>query len=131
MLLVLETFPCSFFPYAIVNKSQHSLYRVFKSRTLTLFWLCWSESRDKKYEQNLVEKVSANWPFGTWSRSRDIIKVVVGKIYYAGYGLDDRGSRVRFSVRAGNFSLYHRTQNGSGGSPSLLSNGYQGLFPCR
>jgi hypothetical protein len=30
-----------------------------------------------------------------------------------GYGLDDRGSRVRFPAGAGNFSL-HRVQNGSG-----------------
>jgi hypothetical protein len=28
------------------------------------------------------------------------------------YGLDDRGSRVRFPVGAGNFSLHHRVQNG-------------------
>jgi hypothetical protein len=27
---------------------------------------------------------------------------------------DDRGSRVRFLVGAGNFSLHHRAQNGSG-----------------
>jgi hypothetical protein len=32
-----------------------------------------------------------------------------------GYGLDDRGSRVRFPAVAGNFSLHHRVQNGSGG----------------
>jgi hypothetical protein len=31
-----------------------------------------------------------------------------------GYGLDDRGSRVRFQVGAGNFSLQYRVQNGSG-----------------
>jgi hypothetical protein len=31
-----------------------------------------------------------------------------------GYGLDDRGSRVRFPVGAGNFSLHHHLQNGSG-----------------
>jgi hypothetical protein len=31
-----------------------------------------------------------------------------------GYGLDDRGSRVRFPVGAGNFSLHHCIQNGSG-----------------
>jgi hypothetical protein len=31
-----------------------------------------------------------------------------------GFGLDDRGSRVRFPAGAGNFSLYHRVQNGSG-----------------
>jgi hypothetical protein len=43
-----------------------------------------------------------------------------------GYGLDDRGSRVRFPVEAGNFSLPHSL------SPSsLLSNGYQWIFPWR
>jgi hypothetical protein len=31
-----------------------------------------------------------------------------------GYRLDDRGSRVRFPAGAGNFSLHHRDQNGSG-----------------
>jgi hypothetical protein len=31
-----------------------------------------------------------------------------------GYGMDDRGSRVRFPAGAGNFSLHHRVQNGSG-----------------
>jgi hypothetical protein len=30
-----------------------------------------------------------------------------------GYGLDDRGSRVRFPAGGGNFSLHHRVQNGS------------------
>jgi hypothetical protein len=31
-----------------------------------------------------------------------------------GYGMDDRGCRVRFPAGAGNFSLHHRVQNGSG-----------------
>jgi hypothetical protein len=35
-----------------------------------------------------------------------------------GYGLDDRGSRVRFPTGAGNFSLHHRVQNGSGAHPA-------------
>jgi hypothetical protein len=35
-----------------------------------------------------------------------------------GYRLDDRGSRVRFSAGAGNFSLRHRVQNGSGAHPA-------------
>jgi hypothetical protein len=35
-----------------------------------------------------------------------------------GYGLDDRGSRVRFSAGAGNFSLHHHVQNGSGAHPA-------------
>jgi hypothetical protein len=35
-----------------------------------------------------------------------------------GYGLDDRGSRVRFPAGAGNFSLHHRIHNGSGSHPA-------------
>jgi hypothetical protein len=35
-----------------------------------------------------------------------------------GYGLDDRGSRVRFPAGAGNFSLHHRVQSGSGAHPA-------------
>jgi hypothetical protein len=35
-----------------------------------------------------------------------------------GYRLDDRGSRVRFPARAGNFSLHHCVQNGSGAHPA-------------
>jgi hypothetical protein len=34
-----------------------------------------------------------------------------------GYGLDDLGSRARFPVGAGNLSLHHRVQNGSGAHP--------------
>jgi hypothetical protein len=40
-----------------------------------------------------------------------------------GYGLDDRGSRVRVPVGAGNFSLHHRVQNGS------YPMGSRGSFP--
>jgi hypothetical protein len=32
--------------------------------------------------------------------------------------LDDRGSRFRFPTGAGNFSLHHRVQNGSGVHPA-------------
>jgi hypothetical protein len=46
-----------------------------------------------------------------------------------GYGLDDRGSRVRFSVGAGNFSLHHRVQNGSGAHPASYPMGTRGSFP--
>jgi hypothetical protein len=35
-----------------------------------------------------------------------------------GYGLDDRGSRVRLPAGVGNFSLHHRVQNGSGAHPA-------------
>jgi hypothetical protein len=46
-----------------------------------------------------------------------------------GYGLDERGSRVRFPAWAGNFSLHHRVQNGSGAHPTSYSVGTRGSFP--
>jgi hypothetical protein len=44
------------------------------------------------------------------------------------YGLDDRGSSVRFQAGAGNFSLHHRVQNGSGAHPAYPM-GTGGSFP--
>jgi hypothetical protein len=46
-----------------------------------------------------------------------------------GYGLDDRGSRVRFTAEAGNFSLHHRVQNGSGAHLASCPMGTRGSFP--
>jgi hypothetical protein len=46
-----------------------------------------------------------------------------------GYGLDDRGSRVRFPEGAGDFSLHHRVQNGSGAHPASYPMGMRGSFP--
>jgi hypothetical protein len=46
-----------------------------------------------------------------------------------GYGLDDRGSRVRFSAGAGNFSRHHRVQTGSGAHPASYPVGTRGFFP--
>jgi hypothetical protein len=46
-----------------------------------------------------------------------------------GYGLDDRGSRVRFPAEAGNFSLHHRVQTGSGAHPASCPVGVRGSFP--
>jgi hypothetical protein len=46
-----------------------------------------------------------------------------------GYGLDDRGSRVRFPAEAGNFSLHHRVQNGSEAYPASYPMGTRGSFP--
>jgi hypothetical protein len=45
-----------------------------------------------------------------------------------GYGLDDRGSRVQFPARVGNFSLHHRVQNGSGAHPASYPWGTRGCF---
>jgi hypothetical protein len=51
----------------------------------------------------------------------------------ADYGLDDRMIGVRIPVGAGNFSLHHRVQNGSGAHPASYTTlgykGYNGLFP--
>jgi hypothetical protein len=45
-----------------------------------------------------------------------------------GYGLDDRGSRVRFPAGAANFSLHHRVQNGSGAHPASYPMGTRVSF---
>jgi hypothetical protein len=46
-----------------------------------------------------------------------------------GYGLDDRGSRVRFPAGTGNFSLHHRVQNDSGAHPASYPIDTRGSFP--
>jgi hypothetical protein len=45
------------------------------------------------------------------------------------YGLNNRGSRVRFPAGAGNFSLHHRVQNGSEAHPASCTMGTRGCFP--
>jgi hypothetical protein len=45
-----------------------------------------------------------------------------------GYGLDNRGSRVRFQVGTGNLSLHHRVQNGSGAQPASYPMGIRDSF---
>jgi hypothetical protein len=49
--------------------------------------------------------------------------------YSAGMGLEDRCSRVRFPAGAGNFSLHHRVQNGSGAHPASYPVGTGVSFP--
>jgi hypothetical protein len=46
-----------------------------------------------------------------------------------GYGLDDRGSGVRFPERSRNFSPRHRIQNGSGAHPTSNPMSTRGSFP--
>jgi hypothetical protein len=45
------------------------------------------------------------------------------------YGLDNWGSRVRFPAGAGNYSLHHCVQNGSGAHPASYPMGTRGSFP--
>jgi hypothetical protein len=46
-----------------------------------------------------------------------------------GFGLDNRGSRVRFLAGAVNFSLHHGVQNGSGAHLASYPMGIRGYFP--
>jgi hypothetical protein len=55
--------------------------------------------------------------------------VIVQSVQRLGYGLDDRGSRVRFPAGTGDFSLYHRVQNDSGAHPASYPMGTRGSFP--
>jgi uncharacterized membrane protein YgcG len=62
----------------------------------------------------------------TTTTTTTIIVVVVG--IALGYGLGDRSSRVRFPAGAGNFSLHHRVQSGSGAHPASCRMGTRGSF---
>jgi hypothetical protein len=53
----------------------------------------------------------------------------VASVNILSYGLDDRGSRVRFPAGAGNISPYHHVQNGSGAHPASNPMGTRGSFP--
>jgi hypothetical protein len=46
-----------------------------------------------------------------------------------GYRLDNPGSRVQFPAGAGNFSLHHFIQHGSGAHPASYPMGTRGSFP--
>jgi hypothetical protein len=46
-----------------------------------------------------------------------------------GYGLDNRGSRIRFPARAGNISLHHRVKNGNGAHPASYPVRTRDSFP--
>jgi hypothetical protein len=71
----------------------------------------------------LGEKVTSAYAYlniFTWDAARISRSLIFGcQVWNAtltivlGYGLDDRGSGVRFPAGAGNFSLNHRVQNGS------------------
>jgi hypothetical protein len=45
------------------------------------------------------------------------------------YGLDDQGSRFRYSAGAGKFSLHHRAQNGSEAHQASYPMRSKGSFP--
>jgi hypothetical protein len=63
------------------------------------------------------------------SQATERIKIDSSVGIALGCGLDDRGSGVRFPEGAGNFSLNHRVQNGSGAHPASSPVGNRGSFP--
>jgi hypothetical protein len=79
-----------------------------------------------------------------WNSSQDVVNfILIVKILFImfsiahtgsfgialGYGLDDRGSWVRFPSGAGNFSLHHRVQIGSGAHPASCPMDNRDFFP--
>jgi hypothetical protein len=60
---------------------------------------------------------------------RHVVLTTNMRVMYIVWELDDRGSRVRFPVGAGNFSLHHRVKNGSGAHPASYPMGTRGSFP--
>jgi hypothetical protein len=62
-------------------------------------------------------------PYDVFKKSRDSSVGIA-----LGYGLDDQGSGVRFPAGAGNFSLHHRVQDGSGAHPASYPMSTRGSF---
>jgi len=63
------------------------------------------------------------------SRCGKVVPVLFLTEYH--YGLDDRMIGVRFPAGAGNFSLRHHVQTGSGAHPASYPMGTGGCFPGR
>jgi hypothetical protein len=69
----------------------------------------WSENlKGRHHLEDLCAggKIQLEWIVGKWKSHDRSVGIALG------YGLDDRGSRVRFPAGVGNFSL-HRVKNGS------------------
>jgi hypothetical protein len=72
----------------------------------------------KVWREDIIKPITGN------EKSRDSSVGIA-----LGYGLVDRGSRDRFPAGAGNFSLHHRVQNGSGARPASNPMGTRCSFP--
>jgi hypothetical protein len=79
-------------------------------------------SREMNPDHPVPSLLYTDW--ATLAKSRDSSVVIA-----LSYGLDFRGSRVLFQAGAGNFSLHHRVQNGSGAHPASYLMGTRGSFP--
>jgi hypothetical protein len=105
------------------------LYRYFVSKssqfcrhnTLCCFWT--SNTKGKRIFRYRLSPETFEYTL-VQCKSRDSSVGIV-----LAYGLDGRGSRVRFPAGAENCSLHHRVQNGSGAHPASYPMGTRGSFP--
>jgi hypothetical protein len=102
--------------------NQNSSY--MKTRNILIRLATISFSRKALYHGISVYKSRQNYVLLYQFQSRDSS---VGMAL--GYGLDDRGSGVRFPAGAGNSFLHHRVQNGSGAHPASYPMGTRDSFP--
>jgi hypothetical protein len=77
------------------------------------------------YEENCCHREGYEIQISSLLNMRRDSSVGIALVYW----LDDRGSGVRFSAGAGNFSLHHRIQNGSGAHPASYPMGTRVSFP--
>jgi hypothetical protein len=108
-----------------INCTRGNLYVIHKCHSdLYLFlrpkFKIQNFSTSQKLFSVISMKKSTNW----LTKSRDSSVSIA-----LGYGLEDRGSKVRFPEGAGNFSLHHRVQNGSGAHSASYPMGTRGSFP--
>jgi hypothetical protein len=87
-----------FMEWLLIKHRDNFTFYLYKAR-----WVRWAEHVACTGEMRSAYKVSK-------SRGSSVGIAL-------GYGVDDWGSRVRFPAGAGNFSLHHRVQNGSGTPP--------------
>jgi hypothetical protein len=85
--------------------------------TLPLYKLLYNSSRNSA--KLILTRISRRIRFGKYGWMDGWIKSHDSSVGIAlGYGLDDRGSGIRFPAGAGNFSLHHRVQNCSRAHPA-------------
>jgi hypothetical protein len=88
-----------------------------------------SKSRNMKYKTLKNLRIDDWMIFNFFPHSLGYVSRDISAGTALGYRLDNRGSRVRFPVGAGNSSLHHRVQNGSGAHPASYPMGTRGSFP--
>jgi hypothetical protein len=99
------------------NITKAELHISYFSLVFTMNWACSTVGVTRNAFRILVYT-----PHGKESRDSSVGIAL-------GYRLDERGSRVRFLAEAGNFSLHHRIQNGSGTHSASNKMGTRGSFP--